>query len=424
MDKLAISGGIPVRVKPWPTSMLGASLIGEEELNELRDVVAEKSPFRFYGLGNPAKTATLEKELKDYFGCKFALAVSSGSAALVCAVAALGLGPGDEVILSAFTWYSDYNALVNFGVLPVFADIDESLDLDPADFARKITPRTKAVIVVHFQGGAARMDEICRIARAHDIKIIEDCAQALGGGYKGARLGTFGDVSILSFQVHKVLTAGEGGALLTNHEEYFVRAVRYHDLGLVRSYFTEQLADQSLADAQKSFAGLQFRMSELQGAFLLAQFRKLDQILGRCRLLHQKVRDHFSQNQHFRIRYTDGDCGIAIFLLFATAGEADQFRKCLEAEGIQVGAASACSNLLQQYPIKSQKLVHDALPPFGSGFAANISGFSPESCPNTNLILGRYLAISIGPQFTDEDVMDIITAIDKVDANLYQGGPG
>ena len=421
MDKSTLKGGKPVWERPFPSNALGAALIGKEELDELSDVVAEKSPFRHYGLGEPKKVAQFEEQVRNYIGCRYALAVSSGSAALYSAVAALGLGPGDEVILGAFTWYSDYCALVNLGVLPVFAEIGEDLNIDPADFEKKITSRTKAVIVVHYQGGAAQMNEIKRIAEAREILIIEDCAQSMGGMYEGKRLGSFGDVSILSFQAHKTITCGEGGMLLTDNEEYFARAARYHDLGLMRSYFSDQLNDKALADEKESFSGMQFRMSELQGAFMLAQFRKLDIILDKCRRYHKMVRDYFRENGHFRIRYNEGDSGITVSLLFNAEDEAENFSRHLSAEGVRVGPASACTVIPGKYPIKSRKLAHDALPPFGKGFLGEDTKYSPEiCCPKTEGILSRYISVSIGPQFTDEDIKDLIIAIEKVDQILYR----
>ena len=266
MERLAIDGGTPVRTKPFPSNMLGAALTGEEELRELGDVVREKSPFRHYGIGSPTKVKTVEEELKKQIGTRFALAVSSGSAALQCAVAAAGLGPGDEVVIPAFAWYTDYCVLVNLGITPVFCDIGTDLNMDPDDLERKITPKTRAVIPVHYQGCPARMDRIMAIADAHGLLVIEDVAQALGGSFRGRKLGTFGALAITSFQTHKMLTCGEGGMVFTNDESLFVRAVRYHDLGSVRPFFAQQLSDASLAAPEKSFAGLQLRMSELQDA--------------------------------------------------------------------------------------------------------------------------------------------------------------
>ena len=176
-----------LRTKPYPDKFSGASLIGREELKELEDVVAQKSPFRHYGLGTPGKVNKFEDTAAKYLGAKYTLALSSGTAAISCALAAMGIGNGDEVILPAFGWFSDYMCIVNSGALPVFADIDETLNIDPHDVEKKITEKTKAVIVIHYQGGAADMDRIMEVAKKHDIKVIEDVAQAFGGEYKGEK---------------------------------------------------------------------------------------------------------------------------------------------------------------------------------------------------------------------------------------------
>lgn len=420
MEKLAVNGGEPLRKKPFPSNYLGVTFYGDEELKEITDVVKDRSPFRHYGLGNPCKVASFEADARKYFGCRFALAVSSGSGALFCALTALGIGPGDEVIMTAFGWYSDFFAITNSGALPVFADIDETLNLDPADLERKITPKTKAVIVINFQGCPAKMDQIMEISKKHNIKVIEDIAQAFGGSYKDTKLGTMGDIAIASFQQNKMLSCGEGGLLLTDNEEYFVRAVRYHDLGLMRPIFTDQLTNKELAEPEGAFAGMQFRMSEFQGAIMLAQLRRLDKILDTCRKYHARIRDYFKQNLHFKIRYVEGDCGITLFLLFNSKEEAEKFGGCLKAEGVTIGATSACRNLIHQYPVKTKKLAHDSMPPFGKGYEGeNIEYDSEKSCPNTDKIVERYVAMGVGPQYTEADVNDLIKAIEKVDMNLY-----
>lgn len=420
MEKLAINGGTPVRTTPFPTHMLGASLIGQEELNELADVVREKSPFRHYGIGNPEKVKTLEAMFEERFGCKYALAVSSGSAALLCAVAAAGLGIGDEVIIPSFAWYTDYCVLAILGITPVFADIGDDLNMDPADFERKITNKTKAVIPVHYQGAPAKMDEIVRIARAHDLLIIEDCAQALGGMYHGQMLGTFGDIAITSFQTHKMITAGEGGMLFTNNEELYARAVRYHDLGNIRPFFVGKLENKELADRSLMFAGLQLRMSELQGAFLCAQIRRLDDILATCRKHHKRIREHLAGNPNFAIRYEEGDCGLAFIMLMPTVEIADQFSAAMNAEGIPCGPTSFCCNLVADYPVKNKGLACPAMPPFGPGFDAENVVYDPNViCPNTDDYVARFVAIGIGPLYTENEVDDIIHALDKVIAAIF-----
>lgn len=420
METLAINGGTPVRTTPFPTHMLGASLIGQEELNELADVVREQSPFRHYGIGSPEKVKKLEEMFEKRLECKYALAVSSGSAALLCAVAAAGLGPGDEVIIPSFAWYTDYCVLVTMGVTPVFADIGDDLNMDPADFERKITPKTKAVIPVHYQGAPAKMDEIVRIARAHDLLIIEDCAQALGGSYHGKLLGSFGDIAITSFQTHKMITSGEGGMLFTNNEEFYVRAIRYHDLGFVRPFFEAKLENKALAARELAFAGLQLRMSELQGAFLCAQLNRLDGILDTCRRAHRRIREHLAGNPHFSIRYEEGDCGLAFIMLMPTKVIAERFSAAMNAEGIPCGPTSFCCNLVSDYPAKTKAMANTNMPPFGKGFdGQNLEYDAMTMCPKTDDYVARFVAIGIGPLYTEKEIDDIIAALDKVIAAIF-----
>lgn len=424
MNRLAMYGGVPVRKKSFPPKALGASLIGAEELRELRDVVASQSPFRHYGANVPEKTKTFEEEARQFLNCRYALAVSSGTAALCCALAALDIGVNDEVILPAFAWYSDCYSVIHAGALPVYAEIDDSLNLDPQDFERKITKRTKGVIVIHYQGGSARMNEILNIAKKHNIKVIEDCAQAFGGNYFERKVGNLGDIGITSFQGNKVITCGEGGLLYTNDENYFVKAVRYHDLGFVRPVFFGQLSAENLpdGDAEGNFPGLQYRMSELQGAFILAQLRKLPGLLHQCRKHHQRIKDYFSKCTHFSFRSAEGgDCGITVFIKFASCEEATTFADALAAEGIPMGPSSSCSNLLESPAIRNKAMLRNDMPPFGKGYMGEHVEYDPKTCcPNTNIILSCYISIGIGPAYTDEDIDDIIAAIEKVRYVLYE----
>ena len=144
------------------------------------------------------------------------------------------MGPGDEVILPAWTWHSCYTTILMTGALPVFAEVDESFTLDAADVEAKITPQTKVIMAVHLFGAPADMDRIMAVARKHGLKVLEDVAQSAGAQYKGKRLGTIGDAGIYSFQLHKMITAGEGGAVVTADPMVFERASRFHDLGLLR----------------------------------------------------------------------------------------------------------------------------------------------------------------------------------------------
>src|SRR5437870_9193757 len=199
--ELAISGGAPVRTKPLKAGFWGPQYYDEKEQQQLMDVLTTRRPFRWYGPGAepPMKVATFEKEFAARMQTRYALAVTSGTAALQCAMAALGAGPGDEVILPAWTWYSCYDAIIAAGATPVFAEIDDSMNIDPADIERRISPRTKIIMAVHIMGEPADMDSILAIARQHRLKVLEDDAQSLGATYKGRPLGSMGDCGIYSF---------------------------------------------------------------------------------------------------------------------------------------------------------------------------------------------------------------------------------
>jgi 8-amino-3,8-dideoxy-alpha-D-manno-octulosonate transaminase len=195
-DKLAIEGGAPVRAKRLETAYPGTQFYGQEERTELTQAYDSHSPFRYYGPHVPVKTAHFEKQLSSFTGAKFALGVTSGTAALHVALTALGVGPEDEVILPAWTWHSCYTAVLLTGALPVFAEVDDSFTIDPEDVEKKITERTKVIMAVHLFGTSADMDRINTVAQAKKLKVLEDAAQSFGAQYKGKRLGSVGGISV------------------------------------------------------------------------------------------------------------------------------------------------------------------------------------------------------------------------------------
>lgn len=420
-EPLAIDGGHPVRVTPLPTKALGADLTGEAELEMLRQVIATKSLFRHYGPGKPVMAETLERRMREVFGVRYAMAVSSGSTALFSALAGIGIGPGDEVILPAFSWFACYNAIVLQGAVPVFCDIDRSLNLDPEDFARKISGRTKAVLVVHYQGGAARMEEILSIAATRGIKVLEDGAQSIGARYRGRFCSTLGDVGTFSFQGNKIVCSGEGGMVLTNDPVIFERAVRYHDHGHVRPVFAAQLGHEG---AVPMFPGNQYRMGELAAAVVRAQFDRLEGMLTCCRTVWDRVRGGIRQAlPGFAFRQTGddaGDAGITLFLDLKTPAASQRFAKALEAEGIALGPSSGMVNLLHQEYILKKAQPHPALPPFGQGWPGETVTYSPMLTPNTDTVLDSMVAIGIGPRFTLADADDIAAAVVKVSRGLEE----
>ncbi|MCF8176901.1 MAG: DegT/DnrJ/EryC1/StrS family aminotransferase [Sulfuritalea sp.] len=253
--------------------MPGYELIGSEELAEIQDVFAHGGVlFRhgFDALRNDCyKVRQFEQEFAAKMGIKHALAVTSGTAALRVALAALGIGPGDEVITQSFTFVATAEAIIESRATPVCAEIDTTLNMDPDDLLRKITPRTKAVIVVHMLGTPARLPEIAEICRRKNLVLIEDTAWGCGGNLQGKPLGTWGDVGTFSFDFAKTMTTGEGGMVVFRDEEVWKKAAAWHDHGHENNPAVPRWED------TRASSGFNYRMMELQGAVGLAQLRKL-----------------------------------------------------------------------------------------------------------------------------------------------------
>lgn len=412
--QLAAEGGRPVREKPLRADYWGPQYYDEKERQEVVEVLETGRPFRWYGRGTqpPMKVATFEKEFAARMQTRYALAVTSGTAALQCALAALEVGPGDEVILPAWTWHACYGTIVHAGALPVFAEIDESFNIDPNDIESKITPATKVIMAVHLQGTPADLDPILKIARKHKIRVLEDCAQSVGGDYKGKPLGSHGDIGIYSLQLNKTITAGEGGAVVTNDVTLFERAARFHDLGGLR-----ELHERVVGKPQLDwFAGTNYRMNELSGGVLLAQLRKLDTIVSAVRANARRVYEGVHDLPGIRFRRQPdpaGELGAAVFIDFGTRERCDRFLRAMKAEGVPASRPSG-SVILPTLPYVIKKAtVHPKWPSFTSERGRAIH-YGPQICPRTIDILGRFAGVSMDPKFTEQDCRDIITAIRKV----------
>ena len=207
--------------------MPGNEIIGKEEMKEVLDVLETGVLMRYEfdeRRKGVYKVKQFEEEFANYLGTRHALSVTSGSAALKVALTALDVGPGDEVIVPAFDFIATYEAVLEAGAIPVMTDIDESLNLDPSAIEDRITPLTKAVIPVHMCGAAARIDDIISVSKKHNLAVLEDNAQACGGTYNGVKLGTLGDMGIMSFDYYKTITTGEGGMVVTNNKALYDRS--------------------------------------------------------------------------------------------------------------------------------------------------------------------------------------------------------
>lgn len=410
----AAQGGAPVRATPLVPDYWGPLYYDEQERQHLNEVLDTGRPFRWYGRGSqpPMKVATFEKEFAARMNSKYALAVTSGTAALETAMAALQIGPGDEVIIPAWTWHSSATSVVRAGALPVFAEIDESFNIDPSDIEHRITKKTKVIMAVHLQGCPADMDAILPIARKHGIKVLEDCAQSVGGSYKGKPLGSMGDISIYSHQLNKTITAGEGGSVVTNDPVLFERASRFHDLGSLRGLHGGIVGKPTL----DVFVGANYRMSEFTGGVMLAQVRKLDRIVSAVRANAKRVYDGIRDLPGIRFRHLpdpEGDLGTAVFVRFDSKEKRVKFQALMKAENIPV-APPGGSVVMPVLPyIVNKVTVHPDWPTWTSARGKSIK-YGPATCPRTLDILDRFAGPSLDPKYTKRDTDDIIAAIRKV----------
>ena len=272
--------------------MPGYELVGDEELESIKKIFKEGNGVLFrQGFENLRGASwcvkNFEAEFAKEFGSQDALAVSSGTAALRVALAALGVGRGDEVITQAFTFVATVEAIVESGAVPIITEIDNSLNMSPVSLQAKITKKTKAVIVVHMLGTPANMDEIVEVCKTNNIILIEDTAWGCGGSYKGKLLGTIGDIGCFSFDFAKAITTGEGGMVISGNREIMAKARAFHDHGHENNPSLPRWED------SRSSGGFNFRMSELQGAVGIAQLSKLSEIIRSQRKNAQVILDVF-----------------------------------------------------------------------------------------------------------------------------------
>jgi 8-amino-3,8-dideoxy-alpha-D-manno-octulosonate transaminase len=412
--RLAVDGGAPVREKPLRAGFWGTQYYDEKEKAQLTEVLETGRPFRWYGTGSepPLKVLTFEKEFAARMQTRFALAVTSGTTALQCALAGLEVGPGDEVIMPAWTWHSCFNTVVLAGALPVIAEIDESFNIDPDDIERHITPQTKAIMAVHLQGCPCDMDRVLAVARKHRIRVLEDCAQSVGGSYKGKPVGSLGDIAIYSLQLNKTITAGEGGAVVSSDPELFERTARFHDLGALRPVHEKWIGKAQLG----WFIGSGHRMNEFSGGVLLAQLRKLDTIVADVRAAARRVYDGIRDLPGIRLRRQPdpaGELGAAVFVGFETQDLCKRYIEAMKAENVPAGPPGGSVILPIQAHIEKKVTLHPKWPSFTSERGRSIQ-YGASCCPKTIDILGRFAGVPMDPKYTRRDLDDIVAAIRKV----------
>ncbi len=395
---LARDGGTPARTRPEAPMFPGGMEVAQEELEALRRVIESKNLFRYYGVGDgPDEVISFEREFAEHMGAKHALCVNAGSSALICGLIGAGVGEGDEVIVPAYTWNATPNAVLAARAVPVLAEVDESLTLDPADVERRITPRTRAILPVHMRGAPAAMEALGAIAKQHDLVVIEDVCQAAGATYRGRRLGTFGDVGAFSLQFNKIITTGEGGVMITDRDDLLDLALDVHDCAnSVRR-----------GVGLPKFAGYNFRASELTGAMARVQLGRLDGLLERMRANHTRLASQVGGLPGLELRRAndeDGDAGIALIAFADSAARAVEAVAALNAEGVlAIQIYSPATPDLHVYPFWAPVLA-----------ALQATGADPPDCPRTLELLERAIHVDVSPLCEEQDLDEIAFAFEKV----------
>lgn len=299
----------------------GAYWIGEEEKRALLAVI-ESGHLSRYGREDDPRFLRQVRRLEEAFarrqGVAHALAVNSGTSALLASLIAMGLRPGDEVLVPAYTFVASYSAILFAGGVPALVDVDESLTMDPAAAERAIGPRTRFLMPVHMLGAPCDLDALMDVARRHGLQVLEDCAQAGGASYRGRPIGTFGAMGAYSFNVYKTISAGDGGLLVTDDAALYERAFAVHDQG-------HKPLRSGVEIGERTILGMNFRMNELTGAVALAQLGKLDRILETLRAKKARLRAALEGLPGVTFRTVHdpaGECATLLVLLFDRAERA------------------------------------------------------------------------------------------------------
>jgi 8-amino-3,8-dideoxy-alpha-D-manno-octulosonate transaminase len=401
--------------------MPGFEVFGEEEKKEIMEVLDTGVLFR-YEFGEQRcgiyKVREFEEKFAAYCGVGYAQAVTSGTAALKVALTALGVGPGDEVITQGFTFVATWEAILEMGAVPVFSEIDETLNMDPADLERKITDRTRVIIPVHMMGAPARILEIKAVADRHGIPVLEDTAQAAGGLLQGKRLGSFGKCGTFSFDAVKTMTTGEGGMIITDDEELWRSMSEYHDHG-----HDHVVNPGGRGGEGRRFIGFNYRMMELQGAMGLAQLKKLDGMIVAQQRNKAALKDAVAKlpGVSFRtILDAQGDSATFLAWLLPDADRARRVNGILKENG--AGAVYFADNTWHYYPkwehlLNGSTLARNGWPFKGSDSRRRVI-YDPAALPQSAAIMERCLVYQVPVKISEERLAQIAGALAKAAAAL------
>ena len=392
MEKLAIEGGYSVRQSKI---YYGRQWIGEDDINAAVNVL------RGDLITTGPKVDELERELCRYTGAKYAVAVNSGTSALHCACIAAGIGPGDEVITTPLTFAASANCAIYCGARPVFADINpKTYNIDPTSIREKLSDKTKAIVSVDFTGQAVEIDEIKAICKENNLVFIEDGAHSIATKYKDQQVGNLADMTCFSFHPVKTITGGEGGAILTNNEEYYNKLLLAHTHGITH--------DESLMEGaphegpwyyEQVSLGYNYRLTDFQAAIITSQLGKIEKFASRRKEIVK--------------RYNDAFINIPELILQEEIPESDTCRhlyiiqlkldrlKCTRRQFFDAMSAENIQCQVHYVPVYWFPLYQHM-------------GYKKGLCPNAERIYKRIMSIPLYPKMTDQDVEDVIHAVRKV----------
>ncbi len=371
----------------------GMEFIGEEEKKELLEVIEAGYLFRYGSPDNPAfkaKVYQLEQEVAGRSKVRYAVAVNSGTTALLVALSGLGVGPGDEVIVPGYTFIASMSSIVYARAIPILAEVDRTLNLDPDDVRRRITPRTKAIMAVHMLGNPARLDELKAIAGEKGLLLIEDCAQAFGASYRGRPIGSIGHAGTFSFNIYKTITAGDGGMVVTDDEAAYRRFFGLHDQG-------HSPLRTGIEVGRRPFVGLDFRMTELAAAVLLAQLRKLDGLLTHLRANKRRFKAAIADLPGLEFREIpdpDGECATLLTVFLPSEEIARQVAKALGTKVVADSGWHVYSNMEQI--LEKRTITPEGCPYTCPLYKGGEVKYWKGMLPQTDALLARAINISIG----------------------------
>lgn len=386
--------------------MPGFELFGEEERKEINDVM-ETGILMRYGFDGPRKgvwkSKELEKEICDKFGCQYAQLTSSGTSALTTAMAALGIGYGDEIIMPAFTFVASFESVLSVGAVPVLVDVDETLTLNPMAVRKAITTKTKCVMPVHMCGSMADIDALLNICKEHDLILLEDACQSIGSTYKGRTVGTYGAAGTYSFDFVKTMTCGEGGVVMTNDKDVYTKCDGYTDHGHDHLGGADRGAD------LHPFLGYNYRISELHAAIGLAQVRKVDRVIELQKRSHEQLKNILSQLPEVSFRVIPDPAGDSCTFLSWFLPTEDITRAVvaeLKAQGILAGNFYWFDNnwhyIRKWDHLKTAAALHRLSPEQTEA----LKKLQTQDFSASDAVMGRCISTAISTQWSEELVKE------------------